>query len=110
TIAAGFSNGYIGLWRLTTISPLLLNVRMNTKFINVYQHFFAHYNAITMIAFVPYDKSRFLASASVDKSYKFWDLEETSAPQSYIKKGIVSNGAWMMNWPCAILSFDDALG
>ncbi|XP_018314494.1 general transcription factor 3C polypeptide 2 isoform X2 [Mycetomoellerius zeteki] len=109
-IAAGFSNGYIGLWHLTTTSPLLLNVRMNTKFINTHQHFFAHYNAITMLALVPYGKSRFLASASVDKSYKFWDLEETSGPQSYIKKGIVSNGAWMMNWPCAILSFDDALG
>ncbi|XP_018394681.1 PREDICTED: uncharacterized protein LOC108773396 isoform X1 [Cyphomyrmex costatus] len=109
-IAAGFSNGYIALWHLTTVSPLLLNLRMNTKFINAYHHFFAHYNAITMVALVPYGNSRFLASASVDKSYKFWDLEDTSAPQSYVKKGIVSNGVWMTNWPCAVLSFDDALG
>lgn len=46
-IAAGFTNGYIGLWHLTTVSPYLLTVRNNTKFINKFQHFFAHYNAIT---------------------------------------------------------------
>lgn len=62
------------------------------------------------MALVPYGNSRFLASASVDKSYKFWDLEDTTVPQSCAKKGIVANGVWMMHWPCAILSFDDALG
>lgn len=109
-IAAGFSNGYIGLWHLTTVSPLLLDVRNDTKVINTYHYFFAHFNAITMVALVPYGNRRFLATASVDKSYKFWDLEDTTAPQSCIKRGIVSNGVWMTNWPCAVLSFDDALG
>ncbi|XP_011173508.2 uncharacterized protein LOC105205720 isoform X2 [Solenopsis invicta] len=109
-IAAGFTNGYIGLWHLTTTSSLLLTQRQNTKFIDTFHHFFAHSNAITMVALVPYGNSRFLASASVDKSYKFWDLEDTTVPQSCAKKGIVANGVWMMHWPCAILSFDDALG
>jgi len=63
-----------------------------------------------VVALVPYGKCRFVASAGVDKAYKFWDLQDTGAPQSYIKKGIVTNGVWMTNWPCAVLSFDDALG
>lgn len=63
-----------------------------------------------VVALVPYGENRFLASGSIDKSYKFWDREDTSAPQSSIKKGIIANGAWMTHWPCAVLSFDDALG
>ncbi|XP_070520236.1 uncharacterized protein [Cardiocondyla obscurior] len=108
-IGAGFSNGYIGLWDLTTTSPLLFAMRKNTKFIDTFKHFFAHHNTITMIALFPHGKSRYLASASVDKSYKFWDLEDTGAPQMCAKKGIVSNGTWMTHWPCAVLSFDDAV-
>lgn len=46
-IAAGFTNGYIGLWHLTTTSSLLLTQRQNTKFIDTFHHFFAHSNAIT---------------------------------------------------------------
>lgn len=63
-----------------------------------------------MVAIVPYDGSRYLASASIDRSYKFWDLEDTSAPQNCTKKGIIMDGAWMTHWPCAVLSFDDAVG
>ncbi|XP_012231814.2 uncharacterized protein [Linepithema humile] len=109
-IAAGFTNGYIALWHLTTTSFLLLNVRNNTKFINASQHFFAHHNAVTMVALIPYMNGRYLASASLDRSYKFWDLEDTSAPQNSTKKGIITDGIWMTNWPCVVLSFDDALG
>lgn len=63
-----------------------------------------------VVALVPSENNRFLASASVDKSYKFWDRHDISGPQSCIKRGIVANGAWMRNWPCAVISFDDALG
>lgn len=63
-----------------------------------------------VVALVPFEKNRFLASASVDKTYKFWDRLDTSGSQSCLKRGIVSNGAWMTNWPCAVLTFDDALG
>ncbi|KAL6447210.1 hypothetical protein ACFW04_001477 [Cataglyphis niger] len=109
-IAAGFTNGYIALWDLTTTCPMLVNVRKNTKLINAFQHFFAHHNAVSMVALVPYGKSRFLASGSTDRTYKFWDLEDTSAPRHFAKKSIILDGAWMMHWPCSVMSFDDALG
>lgn len=63
-----------------------------------------------MIALVPYHGKRYLASASTDRSYKFWDLEDTSVAQNCTKKGIIVDGAWMTYWPCSIISFDDALG
>lgn len=109
-IAAGFTNGYIALWDLTSTCPMLVNMRKNTKLINTFQHFFAHHNTISMIALVPYGKSRFLASGSTDRSYKFWDLEDTSTPRHSTKKGIILDGAWMTHWPCSVMSFDDALG
>ncbi|XP_026824168.1 general transcription factor 3C polypeptide 2 isoform X2 [Ooceraea biroi] len=109
-IAAGFTNGYIALWNLTSTSPFVLNVQENTKYLNAFKHFFAHHNPVTMVAIVPYHGSRYLASASTDRTYKFWDLEDTSAPQNCTKKGIITDGVWMTHWPCAVLSFDDALG
>lgn len=109
-IAAGFTNGYIALWDLTSTCPMLVNMRKNTKLINTFQHFFAHHNTISMIAIVPYGKSRFLASGSTDRSYKFWDLEDTSTPRHCTKKGIILDGTWMTHWPCSVMSFDDALG
>lgn len=63
-----------------------------------------------MITLVPYGGSRYLVSGSLDRTYKFWDLEDTNIPQNCVKKGIIVDGKWMTNWPCAVLSFDDALG
>ncbi|XP_076643238.1 uncharacterized protein LOC143353645 isoform X2 [Halictus rubicundus] len=109
-IAAGFSNGYIALWDLTCESPISMQKRQNTYIVNAFQHFFAHGNAVSMVAVVPYNQGRFLASGSIDRMYKFWNTDDTSAPQISAQKGIISDGAWMTHWPCAVISFDDALG
>ncbi|XP_020282617.1 general transcription factor 3C polypeptide 2-like isoform X2 [Pseudomyrmex gracilis] len=109
-IAAGFSNGYIALWNLRATSFLALQMRNNTRILSAFKHFFAHHNAVSMIALIPYGGSRYLASGSLDRTYKFWDLENTNVPQNCVKKGIIVDGKWMTNWPCAVLSFDDALG
>lgn len=63
-----------------------------------------------VIALVPYNGARFLASGSSDRLFKFWDLEDTSHPQNCLQKGIIADGTWMTHWPCAVISFDDALG
>ncbi|KOC69943.1 General transcription factor 3C polypeptide 2 [Habropoda laboriosa] len=109
TIAAGFSNGYIALWDLTYKSPLSIQKRQNTYFINAFQHFYAHGNAVSMVALVPYNGKRFLASGSLDRLYKFWNLDDTNTPQTSSQKGIILDGAWMTHWPCAVICFDDGL-
>lgn len=63
-----------------------------------------------MVALIPYNGGKFLASASLDRSYKFWNLENINTPQTSVQKTIIVNGAWMTHWPCAVISFDDALG
>lgn len=63
-----------------------------------------------VVALIPYNNQRYLASASVDRFYKIWDLENTSSPQESVKKGIITDGVWMLHWPSAVIGFDDALG
>ncbi|XP_043490476.1 uncharacterized protein LOC122516600 [Polistes fuscatus] len=108
-IAAGFSNGYVGVWDLTGDSPLLKQKQNNSIVMNTFSHFFAHGNAVSMVEMIPYNGQRFLVSASIDRSYKVWDLENISSPQETIKKGIITDGAWMLHWPSAVICFDDAL-
>ncbi|XP_047356622.1 general transcription factor 3C polypeptide 2-like isoform X1 [Vespa velutina] len=110
TIAAGFSNGYIALWDLTEESPLLKQKQNDSLIINAFSHFFAHDSAVSMLALIPYNNQRFLASASVDRFYKIWDLENTNSPQESVKKGMITDGVWMLHWPSAVIGFDDALG
>lgn len=63
-----------------------------------------------VVALIPYNGERFLASGSLDRSYKFWNLDDISTPQTSMQKAIIVDGAWMTHWPCAVISFDDALG
>ena len=62
-----------------------------------------------MLQIVPHGGSRYLASAGLDRSYKFWDLEDLINPKNVLTKSFVTNGAWFNNWGCGILSYDDAL-
>ncbi|XP_011500015.1 PREDICTED: general transcription factor 3C polypeptide 2 [Ceratosolen solmsi marchali] len=108
-IVAGFSNGYIALWDLTSKSSMLKTKRGNTIFLNSYRHFFAHHHAITMAYLIPQDNKRFLATASLDRHYKFWDLEDITNPRNFLKKSFVTDGSWLNNWHCALIAYDDAL-
>lgn len=87
------------LARTSTFAPVMI--------INRVTYLIYHF---TVVAIVPYNGERFLATGSIDRSYKFWDLENLTTPQIYMQKSVIADGAWMTHWPCAVLSFDDALG
>ena len=59
---------------------------------------------------IPYGEKRFLASAGIDRCYKVWDLEQPNCVECVTTRGLAVDGAWMNNWPCSVLSYDDALG
>lgn len=63
-----------------------------------------------MIEIIPHGNKRFLVSSSLDRHFKTWDLEFSPVPQSTNKRGMTSDGAWFMHWPCGVISFDDSLG
>ncbi|OXU30089.1 hypothetical protein TSAR_004178 [Trichomalopsis sarcophagae] len=108
-IAAGFSNGYVALWNLALKSPLLKSKKGNTVYLHPYRHFFAHHHAISMVHLIPQDNKRFLATASLDRLYKLWDLEDVTNPKNSFKKSFVTDGAWLNHWCLAFVTYDDAL-
>lgn len=108
-LAAGFSNGYIALWNLTTQSPFLKKKQGNITILNSFRHFYAHHHAVSMISMIPYGGKRFLASAGIDRYYKVWDLEQINCLDCMPTKGFTVDGSWLNNWPCSILGYDDAL-
>ncbi|XP_034937795.1 general transcription factor 3C polypeptide 2 isoform X2 [Chelonus insularis] len=109
-IAAGFSNGYVALWNIINNSPLLVTKKGDTLHINAYKHFYAHGQAVTYVEIIPIKGKRYLATASLDRCTKFWDLEDTSYAFEVVKKGVVVNGAWLMHWPNVYTAHDDVLG
>ncbi|CAD6236432.1 GSCOCG00008179001-RA-CDS [Cotesia congregata] len=110
TIAAGFSNGYVALWDLISKSPLLITKNVNTIHMNAFQHFYAHGHAVTYVGIVPVNGKNFLATTSLDRCTKVWDLEDPYYPVDNVKKGAGTNGAWMTHWLNTYTSYDDALG
>ncbi|KAK0084162.1 hypothetical protein PV325_007501 [Microctonus aethiopoides] len=110
TIAAGFTNGYVGLWDLTCKSPLLVTKNNATLIITCYRHFYAHGQAVTGITIIPLKGKRYLATTSIDRSSKFWDLEDVSNCVSVVKKGVSVNSTWISHWPNIYSSYDNVLG
>lgn len=62
-----------------------------------------------MVHLIPQDNKRFLATASLDRLYKLWDLEDVTNPKNSFKKGFVTDGAWLNHWCAAFVTYDDAL-
>ncbi|XP_057337770.1 uncharacterized protein LOC130675891 [Microplitis mediator] len=110
TVAAGFSNGYVAIWDLLSKSSLLVMKNENTISINAFQHFYGHGHAVTYVGIVPVSGKNYLATSSLDRCSKVWDLEDPHCPIDNVKKGAGTNGAWMTHWPNIYTSYDDALG
>lgn len=110
TVAAGFSNGYVAIWDLMSKSALLVMKNENTISMNAFQHFYAHGHAVTYVGIVPVSGKNYLATSSLDRCTKVWDLEDPYCPVDTVKKGAGTNGAWMIHWPNIYTSYDDALG
>jgi WD40 repeat protein len=60
------------------------------------------------IALSPQDDGRYLMTGSFDRTTKYWDLEDTSAPITVSKRGSVTDGVWLTHWVSAVNSFDDS--
>ncbi|PSN45561.1 hypothetical protein C0J52_21367 [Blattella germanica] len=62
---------------------------------------------VTAVSLCPHGDGRFLMTGSFDRTIKFWDLEDTTAPITVSKKGSVTDGAWLSHWVSASLSASD---
>ncbi|KAJ9574666.1 hypothetical protein L9F63_008198 [Diploptera punctata] len=53
---------------------------------------------VITVSFSPHEDGRYFMTGSFDRSIKFWDLEDTTAPITVNKKGSVTDGAWLTHW------------
>lgn len=100
-LAAGYSNGQVAIWNLATLSPLLIQRdQSGTATIHPMHTIFAHQDYISGIELHVADGQHFLATSSLDRRVKFYNLGDTgcNVPEeifnSYNKARIMS-----CKWP-----------
>ncbi|KAF5289007.1 hypothetical protein FQA39_LY03886 [Lamprigera yunnana] len=111
-LAAGYANGVIGIFELTTQSPLLVfDNDQDIRTVIPYQIIPAHRHAVTALHLYHLnDGRRWLMSGSIDRNIKYWDLDNPAVPISSFTKLIVTDGAWLNHWLTSLHTFDDCCG
>ncbi|XP_028652619.1 general transcription factor 3C polypeptide 2 isoform X1 [Erpetoichthys calabaricus] len=100
-VGAGFFDGTVALWSLTTKSPLL-KIRTSGGSITIfpYHSFLAHDHAVRFLTWCK-ASSDFILTASEDRKLKFWDLRRTYEPAVAVKRNLSTEVSWLLHW-CGI--------
>ncbi|XP_071951373.1 uncharacterized protein [Antedon mediterranea] len=93
-IVAGFSNGLIAFWNLTTSSPLLREGSSNKLY--PYKTILAHGNQVSSISWCPSDIN-FLASVGYDGRIHFWNLQDSYQPLLTLERPHPLACRWMVH-------------
>ncbi|XP_068243490.1 uncharacterized protein [Palaemon carinicauda] len=109
-IAGAYSTGYVCIWDVCTSSPLLRSTDHEGDVLYPINTFLAHNGVCSTVSFCPTTYGRNLLSGGNDRTYKFWDLENTNMPLSIIRKGLVTDSYWISHWGGCFISFDDVYG
>ncbi|XP_026174751.1 general transcription factor 3C polypeptide 2 isoform X2 [Mastacembelus armatus] len=107
-MAIGFYDGVVGLWDLTTKSPLL-RVRESDESLSLlpYRCLLAHDHAVRALAFCP--ASRYLlVTAGEDRYVKTWDLRRLYDPVTVQKRYLTNEIYWPMDAPGLMLAQENA--
>lgn len=108
-IAVGYSNGLVALFFLNNTSYLLKSEDM--KELYPFKVFQPHFQVITFLhLYHTSGGNRWLATGSLDRHGKFWDLQNTTCPVSTYKKHVnygITDGVWLNHWLCAFFGCDD---
>ncbi|KAF6211043.1 hypothetical protein GE061_014156 [Apolygus lucorum] len=101
-IAAGFTNGLVAVWDLTTTSSLLKSGNTILPF----KSFHPHLSIISALSFCPVNEY-YIATGCAEKSAKFWNLHDTTYNHGEFTRGLVTGVAWLPHWMSALNSLDD---
>ena len=104
-IAACFSSGLVSIWDLSTTSLLL----REGSTILPQQTWLAHSGSVTSVSLCPGEEEhpKYLVTGGSDRSYRFWDLRNTTVPIQEMKRGLVTGVRWIPDWSGASVCFDD---
>ncbi|XP_071535323.1 LOW QUALITY PROTEIN: uncharacterized protein [Panulirus ornatus] len=110
-VAGALSTGVVCVWDVNCTSPLLRVKDIQGNFtLYPVNSFLAHNGVCSVVAFCPTTGGRNLLSGGSDRTYKFWDLENTDMPLSITRKGLVLDAVWLPHWAGCFISFDDVYG
>ncbi|XP_064086295.1 uncharacterized protein LOC135201378 [Macrobrachium nipponense] len=109
-IAGAYSAGFVCIWDVHTSSPILRVTDSIGDILYPVNSFLAHNGVCSTVSFCPTTQGRNLLSGGNDRTYKFWDLENTNMPLSMIRKGLVTDSCWISHWGGCFVAFDDVYG
>ncbi|KAI4893402.1 hypothetical protein NFI96_033624 [Prochilodus magdalenae] len=97
-LAAGFYDGTVALWDLSTKSSLQ-RVKSPDRSVCIYPYhcFLAHDNTIRSLSWCR-ASSELLVTVGDDRMVKFWDMTKTSAPLKAIKRFLPTEVSWPIFW------------
>ncbi|KAM9496467.1 general transcription factor 3C polypeptide 2 isoform 1-T2 [Clarias gariepinus] len=103
-LAAGFCDGMVALWDLSTKSPLL-KVRSTNRSVSLYPYhcFLAHDNTIRRLSWCR-ASSELMVTVGDDRMVKMWNVNKTDTPLKTVKRFLPTDVSWPVMWPGAFLT------
>ncbi|MCI4395881.1 hypothetical protein PGIGA_G00196970 [Pangasianodon gigas] len=103
-LAAGFCDGMVSLWDLSSKSPLL-RVRSPDRCLSLYPYhcFLAHDNTIRRLSWCR-ASSELMVTVGDDRMVKLWNLTKTCTPLQAIKRFLPTDVSWPVFWPGVFLT------
>ncbi|KAL4649192.1 general transcription factor 3C polypeptide 2 [Arapaima gigas] len=97
-LAAGFNDGTLALWNLSTKS-LLQRVRSSSSQVTVYPYhcFNAHDSGVRVLSWCK-ASSHLIVTASNDRKVKMWDLRKTHEPSNSFRRFLSTEISWPLLW------------
>ncbi|XP_028809417.1 general transcription factor 3C polypeptide 2 isoform X2 [Denticeps clupeoides] len=102
-LAAGFYDGTVALWDLSTKSSLLRVRTANKICLYPYHCFLAHDDVIRTVNWCR-ASSDLIATAGDDRMIKMWDLRKTHDPVSTFRRYLTTEAAWPVRWSGILLA------
>uniref|UniRef100_A0A673VVA2 General transcription factor IIIC, polypeptide 2, beta n=1 Tax=Salmo trutta TaxID=8032 RepID=A0A673VVA2_SALTR len=103
-LAAGFYDGTVALWNLSSRS-ILQRVRAPDRSFTLYPYhcFIAHDNATRALSFCHASRD-LMVTAGDDRLVKMWDLRRTWEPCQSFKRFLSTEAAWPLHWAGVFIS------
>lgn len=109
-IAAGYSNGAVGVWNLNSKSPLLTGTKGGCRALLPVRRIFIPDSCITAVDLHHAEDSRYLLVCNADRKVLVYDLHTEYLPVevcSVNARSKVTAACWNTHFPVIALAFDD---